>query len=124
MKALWIILLTMMVIAGCTSKANEEKPVSNSITEKTTHCFGHSVMELPSDFYLMDGSSGSFLPSESSKTSDRIDVTLLAANSSEKAFAQNILARRSGILEATDEKTNRLNADRKSHRLPICSPLM
>jgi hypothetical protein len=106
-----ILFISILVgIAGCSGKASAEKLVA-TIKEKTTHCFGHSLIDLPSDFYLMDGSSGSFLPAGATKTSEKVEVTLISSDSSEEAFAQHLAGRRAEIELHAKKDTGRLSAD-------------
>ena len=113
MKRIVIVLAALLSLAGCTEKRHEEKQVSNSTFEKTTHCIGHSLVDFPADFYLMDGASGSFLPPDVPETGDQIDVTLLATHSSEQAFAKTVVERKSALLKEAWGNTNRVSADRQ-----------
>lgn len=114
MKRRILLILILSVIAGCTDKAGKEKTVTTTINDKTTHCFGHSLIDLPSDFYLMDGSSGSFTPAGTTKASEKVDVTLVSSTASAQEFLKYIANRRAEIALHEKEETGRLSADRAS----------
>ena len=109
------VLFLMSILAttvACTGKANEEKLVSNVVQAKKTHCFGHSLIDLPADFYLVDGSSGSFLQAGLPEDGDPINVTLVAKNASPDAFAQHLAERKVAILAQAGKNTDTLSGEK------------
>ena len=107
-----IVWMTVMVmVAGCSGKAGEDKVVAGAMLKKKMHCFGHSLIDLPGDFYLMDGSSGSFTPAGMTKASEKVDVTLVSSSASEQGFVQHIAERRAEIALHEKKETGRLSAD-------------
>lgn len=98
-------------LAGCSGKAKEEKIVLKEFTEKQTHCFGHSLIELPADFFPGDGATASFSTVGNAQTSQKIDLTFVSQKSSESQFIQKVAARRAEILENAQPDLGALKGD-------------
>ncbi len=112
MRRLVLQMLCLAATVGCTGKANEEKLLPNVVQEKQTHCFGHSMIDLPKGFYLVDGSSGSFLAAGLPEDSDPVNVTLVATDVSVEAFSQHLAERKAAILKQAGKNTDTLSAER------------
>lgn len=106
-------LITLLsTLAGCTGKADVSKTIETKPTEKQTHCFGHSLIDLPDDFFVSDGSSASFSGVGTAQTSERIDLTVVSQKISEQQFGQTVAARRAEILEHAEPDMGGLKTDR------------
>jgi hypothetical protein len=105
-------MMVMVMVAGCTGEAADEKLVAGAMLDNKTHCFGHSLIDLPGDFYLMDGSSGSFTPAGTTKASEKVDVTLVSSSASEQVFVQHMAKRKAEFALHEKKESGRLSADR------------
>jgi hypothetical protein len=109
-NVLWMMMLA--IVAGCTSEPGEEKLKPLAVVDKRTLCFGHTLIDLPAHFYLVDGSSGSFLPAGLPEDGDPINVTMVATNASADAFAQHLAARKAAILAQAGKNTDTLSGEK------------
>lgn len=113
MKSVSILILLSCALTACTGKPEAETTASKEFNEKRTHCFGHSLIDLPKDFYQSDGSTATFSTSSDGKASPPVDLTILSQKSSERHFLHKIVERRAEILENAKPDLGALTTERE-----------
>ena len=112
MNRLIILMMVMSVCIGCTENTKEEKILSKEFPEKKTYCFAHSLIDLPTDFFLGDGTTASFATPGNVRPSQRVNLTVVSQNFNEEKFISKVASRRAEILENAQPDLGALKADR------------
>lgn len=112
MKRSILLIALMWAFVGCTGNTKEERPVSKEFNEKKTFCFAHSLIDLPADFFPVDGTTASFATVGNVRPSQRINLTVVSQKLSEQQFVLKVALRRAEILENAQLDLGALKGDR------------
>ena len=104
----WRILIYVLLVltAGCTDKTKENSTVSTTKEEMQVHCFGRHLVDFPSGYELVVGTSAIFSPLGETENLSTMDVTILAAGITQAEFIATVQQRRAEVVAAAHTRTN------------------
>ena len=114
LSGICLTMLSLCALAGCNRNEKRENVVPQSLQATSTVCFGRHIIDVPHDFFIGDGLSGTFSMRNRSALDKpwKIELQMVATGLSETQFRAGIASRKADLEASTSGNLDRVTESR------------